>query len=109
MENILERAIALSKNHIIEVDDLQIHSYQLDNPRTESAENAGSNLSADSNEEIEDYQFGKTQIQDYLDEIERKILEQALAQTRYNRTQAAKLLGISFRSMRYRMERLGIV
>lgn len=109
LENILERAIALSKNHIIEVDDLQIHSYQLDNPRTESAENAGSNLSADSNEEIKDYQFGKTQIQDYLDEIERKILEQALAQTRYNRTQAAKLLGISFRSMRYRMERLGIV
>ena len=31
LENILERAIALSKNHIIEVDDLQIHSYQLDN------------------------------------------------------------------------------
>ena len=48
------------------------------------------------------------QIQDYLDQIERGIIEQALQQTRYNRTQAAKLLGISFRSMRYRMERLDI-
>ena len=36
------------------------------------------------------------------------IIEQALQKTRYNRTQAAKLLGISFRSMRYRMERLEI-
>jgi type 4 fimbriae expression regulatory protein pilR len=48
------------------------------------------------------------QIQDYLDQVERSIIEQALQQTRYNRTQAAKLLGISFRSMRYRMERLDI-
>ncbi len=51
---------------------------------------------------------GRRRIQDYLDEIERRIIEQALQQTRYNRTQAAKLLGISFRSMRYRMERLDI-
>ena len=40
--------------------------------------------------------------------VERSIIEQALQQTRYNRTQTAKLLGISFRSMRYRMERLDI-
>lgn len=52
--------------------------------------------------------MGRTQIQDYLDDIERAILTQALQQTRYNRTQSAKLLGISFRSMRYRMERLSI-
>ncbi len=51
---------------------------------------------------------GRSQIQDYLDLLERTIIEQALQITRYNRTQAAKLLGISFRSMRYRMERLGI-
>ena len=51
---------------------------------------------------------GKMQIQDYLDAVERDIIERALQETRYNRTQAAKLLGISFRSMRYRMERLDI-
>lgn len=48
------------------------------------------------------------QIQDYLDQIERDIIEQTLKQTEGNRTQAAKRLGISFRSMRYRMERLNI-
>ena len=51
---------------------------------------------------------GQSQIQEYLDLLERSIIEQALNITRYNRTQAAKLLGISFRSMRYRMERLNI-
>jgi len=43
------------------------------------------------------------QVQDYLDDVERLIIEQALQKTRYNRTQAAKLLGISFRSMRSKM------
>ena len=47
-------------------------------------------------------------MQDYLDNIELVVIEQALQATRYNRTQAAKLLGISFRSMRYRLDRLGI-
>ncbi|PIT15830.1 sigma-54-dependent transcriptional regulator [Snodgrassella alvi] len=107
LENILERAIALSKNQIIEVDDLQIHSHQLDAQSTVSTDSS-SNLSPDSHALPQDFQFGHTQIQDYLDDVERHILQQALVQTRYNRTQAAKLLGISFRSMRYRMERLGI-
>ncbi|WP_239326681.1 sigma-54-dependent transcriptional regulator [Snodgrassella gandavensis] len=107
LENILERAIALSKNQVIEVDDLQIHSHQLDAQHIASTDSSG-NLSPDSHALLQDFQFGHTQIQDYLDDVERHILQQALVQTRYNRTQAAKLLGISFRSMRYRMERLGI-
>ena len=108
LENILERAIALSKNQVIEVDDLQIHSHQLEAQHTAFSDSS-SNLSSDSHASPQDFQLGHTQIQDYLDDIERHILQQALVQTRYNRTQAAKLLGISFRSMRYRMERLGIV
>jgi two-component system, NtrC family, response regulator PilR len=107
LENILERAIALSKNHVIEVDDLQIHSHQLDAQCTASIDST-SNLLSDSHGLSQDFQFGHTQIQDYLDDVERQILQQALVKTRYNRTQAAKLLGISFRSMRYRMERLGV-
>ena len=38
----------------------------------------------------------------------RAAINEALEKTRYNRTAAAKLLGITFRAMRYRMERLGI-
>ena len=45
---------------------------------------------------------------DYLDEVERQIIRRALARTRFNRTQAADLLGLSFRQLRYRMQRLEI-
>ena len=47
-------------------------------------------------------------LQDYLDRVEREVLVKALEQTRYNKTAAARLLGVTFRSLRYRLERLGI-
>ncbi len=50
----------------------------------------------------------KWPLQDYLDRVERQAINEALEKTRFNRTAAAKLLGITFRAMRYRMERLGI-
>jgi two-component system response regulator PilR (NtrC family) len=45
---------------------------------------------------------------DYLDRVEREAILAALAKTGFNRTAAAKLLGVSFRTLRYRMQRLGI-
>ena len=45
---------------------------------------------------------------DYLDQLERDVISKALDKTRFNRTAAAKLLGVSFRALRYRMQRLGI-
>lgn len=45
---------------------------------------------------------------DYLDNVERQIIRRALAKTRFNRTQASELLGLSFRQLRYRMQRLDI-
>src|SRR5471032_3391064 len=45
---------------------------------------------------------------EYLNAIEREIIMRALAQTQYNRTQAAQLLGISFRQLRYQMQKLNI-
>jgi two-component system response regulator PilR (NtrC family) len=45
---------------------------------------------------------------DYLDQVERDAIQRALEKTRYNRTAAARLLGISFRALRHRMQRLGI-
>lgn len=105
---------ALTVGQVIQLDDLQIQN-------TTTPKNDHPNLSLDDIADSETRK-GETldhqplppfdprtmQIQDYLDQIERGIIEQALQQTRYNRTQAAKLLGISFRSMRYRMERLDI-
>jgi two-component system response regulator PilR (NtrC family) len=50
----------------------------------------------------------KWPLPDYLDRIEKEAIMEALEKTRFNRTAAAKLLGITFRALRYRMERLGI-
>jgi len=123
LENILERAIALTIGNIIQVDDLQLTAGNgprlSDLPTRSTAEpqtEAVVEKSADDAAELPPMNFddlpqfmpGRTQIQEYLDLLERSIIEQALQITRYNRTQAAKLLGISFRSMRYRMERLSI-
>jgi len=47
-------------------------------------------------------------LDDYLEKIERSAIEKALAQTNQNKTAAAKLLGISFRALRYKLEKLGI-
>ncbi|WP_373795956.1 sigma-54-dependent transcriptional regulator [Neisseria dentiae] len=116
LENILERAVALTVGQVIQFDDLQIntgHTLSLsalpetaDTPVAEPEPDSGA--PAPDNGRLARFVPGQMQIQDYLDQVEREIIEMALQQTRFNRTQAAKLLGISFRSMRYRMERLDI-
>jgi two-component system response regulator PilR (NtrC family) len=88
LENVLERATALATSTEIEPDDLQLA------PPSLSDEPAAPNA--------------KWPLQDYLDRIEREAILEALDKTRFNRTAAAKLLGITFRALRYRMERLGI-
>lgn len=95
LENTLERALALLQGQAIDVADLQL---------TPVAQ------MTDSHEETttaEDPLVGLP-LQDHLDQVERQLILEALAQTRYNRTAAAKRLGVTFRSLRYRMERLGL-
>jgi two-component system response regulator PilR (NtrC family) len=43
-----------------------------------------------------------------MEQVERETIRQALEETRWNRTAAAKKLGMSLRSLRYRLEKLGI-
>jgi two-component system response regulator PilR (NtrC family) len=52
--------------------------------------------------------LGKYPLTDYLDRMEREAILDALHQTHFNRTAAAKILGVTFRALRYRMERLSI-
>jgi two-component system response regulator PilR (NtrC family) len=47
-------------------------------------------------------------LEDYLDNIERNAITQALEETRWNKTAAAKRLGLTFRSLRYRLKKLGM-
>ena len=89
LENVLERALALCSDGLITEQDLQLAPVE--------AEQAVTAVPG-----------GKYSLPDYLDQVERQALLAALEQTRFNRTAAAKLLGLTFRTMRYRMERLGI-
>lgn len=89
LENILERALALTSGTTIAAADLHL---------TPSVEESLP----------ERVVGGKWPLQDYLDGVEREAIEEALVQTRYNKTAAAKLLGITFRALRYRLERLNI-
>lgn len=91
LENVLERAIALSSSDEIKTEDLQLAPSGASSLHEEP-------LGPDA----------KWPLQEYLDRIERDAILDALDKTRFNRTAAAKLLGITFRAMRYRMERLDI-
>lgn len=124
LENILERALAFANNGVIEVSDLALKPAAF-NQAPVAAPNASP----------EPWQLQPAQtvpvpapvatpihlqprpadedelpssLPDYLDNVEREVIRRALAKTHFNRTQAAELLGISFRQLRYRMQRLSI-
>ena len=89
LENILERALTLCNGTEITAQDLQLQNNESD-PDEETVIG------------------GKESLDDYLERVERATIEKALAQTQQNKTAAAKLLGISFRALRYKLEKLGI-
>ena len=89
----LERALTLASSAEITGDDLQLNgAYAPGEGEDNGAEVDMSSLS----------------LPEKLESMERKAIMVALEKTRYNRTAAAKLLGVSFRALRYRMDRLGI-
>lgn len=93
LENILERALALTSGDEILAEDLQLGAHEAAQTITKQ-DLAGLRAS--------------TPLPDYLERIEKQAILEALEKTRFNRTAAAKLLGITFRALRYRMEKLGI-
>ncbi len=89
LENILQRAIALCDGNVITADDLG-----LTEPETA--------------ESVNGYVPGGEPLESYLERIECQALTDALRQTGQNKTAAAKLLGMSFRSFRYKLDKFGI-
>ncbi len=90
LENILERAVTLCSGNRIEPDDIQLkQGVGFDLPA------AGEDLPTDG-------------LEGQLEHIEREAIVRALEQTRYNKTKAAELLGMTFRQLRYRVKKLGI-
>jgi two-component system response regulator PilR (NtrC family) len=85
LENILERAVALSSGERIEADDVQIQG-----PAAPAA--------AD----------GQDGLGQQLDSVQRDAIQKALEANRYNKTAAARQLGLTLRALRYRMQKLGM-
>ena len=92
LENMLERAYTLCEDDCIQASDLRLG----DAPAAPGSGDGSGNLA-----QIDD-------LEDFLENIERQAIMQALEETRWNRTAAAQRLGLSFRSMRYRLKKLGI-
>ena len=92
LENILERALALCDGEHIAEADLYLTG------ESGAISNGATNLSGERT----------LPLHEFLDKLEREQIVKALEQTKYNKTAAAKVLGISFRSLRYRLDRLGI-
>lgn len=89
LENMLERAITLCDGNQIRVTDLKIPEQK-------------------STIEMMQVEDDTVELNSYLQEVERKLIIQALEKTRWNKTAAAKSLGINLRALRYRMEKLGL-
>jgi two-component system, NtrC family, response regulator PilR len=90
LENILERALTLSVSGEISAGDIQLRPTPSAAGGTPAAAVNGGGLG------------------DHLEDIERDAIVKALEQTRFNKTAAAKVLGMSFRALRYRIKKLGI-
>lgn len=91
LENVLERAAALSEQETITADDLDFL------PAEDTAAEHGTG-----------YVPGEEPLEAYLTRIEKQALTTALEQAGHNKTAAAKLLGMSFRSFRYKLDKYNL-
>ena len=115
LENTLERAVALASGLSLTAEDIALATGNANSmPVAAASESVEMNLTAlaPENKTISGNNIPSFSLPgdlvSYMDNVERNLIEQALVATRYNRTQAAVLLGLSFRQFRYRMQRLGI-
>ena len=125
LENILERAYTLCEDDCIEATDLHFNpaaaqtgastssdvdvpeppeSGEFEPPASEEAATSAPGASDGSPQDKDD----ENSLEDYLESLERQKISEALEATRWNKTAAAKRLGITFRALRYRLKKLGM-
>ena len=134
LENILERALALADGNRIEIDDLRLPKPQ---PATAAAIAAGHSavfgpapttlpqhspmpppLPSDPRatgthaaldpRSLNPRDTASSRLPEYIEQMERQAIEQALQENRFNKTRTAAALGITFRALRYKLKKLGI-
>jgi two-component system response regulator PilR (NtrC family) len=96
LENVLERALTLSTGGVITPEHVRLRVASRSSAADVTAPAAAAAMA------------GNTALGSQLESIERDAIVKALEKTRYNKTAAAKLLGMSFRALRYRIKKLGI-
>ena len=101
LENILERAFALADDDGIRAADLRLP----ENRPSAPAQAAAAHMDPS---RIDPRESASSALPSFIEEIERKAIEQALTDNRYNKTRAAAQLGITFRALRYKLKKLGI-
>ena len=99
LENLLERALAMCDGNTITIDDL---SYESEYGAKQSSANTQQSPSFNPNKASE------LNLSDFLEDVEKRAIANALEKTNNNKTAAAKLLGVSFRTLRYRLVKLGL-
>ncbi|MEE2762073.1 MAG: sigma-54 dependent transcriptional regulator [Pseudomonadota bacterium] len=104
LENILERAYTLCDADRIDADDLHLGNGMR---APDAAPGSGAQALPQEGDRIA-VPEGEIDLEGYLESIERQTIEKALEATRWNKTAAAKRLGISFRALRYRLKKLGM-
>ena len=104
LENVLERAVTLADSNEIDTDDLHLDNSAALNPLQPDAEPP----SDPGEPNPRNGPAGSDKLHDQIENLERQRIAEALEQTRYNKTKAAELLGMSFRQLRYRIKKLGI-
>jgi len=118
LENILERACTLCENHTIHLADLNLPAIHLSATPTVSTTQPISDatvINTSSSRPPISGAFSPKPVHpvfnnfdQYIEDIERAVLEQALTETRWNKTATAQRLGISFRQLRYKLKKLGL-
>ena len=114
LENILERAFTLCENNVIEPRDLNLEqsSAKAGEARTQGVEPLTPNdLKQGSSEPRNPADTPPDNVESleaYLEDIEKQLIIETLESTRWNKTAAAKKLGITFRALRYKLKKLGL-
>jgi two-component system response regulator PilR (NtrC family) len=110
LENVLERAFTLCENNRIRANDLNLAAARI----AASTQPSTTQPTAPATPPLPTHGTADVQLppgeslEDFLEQIERRVITEALESTRWNKTAAAKNLGITFRALRYRLKKLGL-